>query len=351
MDATGNETEYFMQELVSVIMPIYNVEKYLEDCIESIINQSYKDLEIILVDDGSPDSCGQICDEYATRDERIKVIHKPNGGLSDARNAGLKIATGEWILFVDSDDAVSSSMVELLLAACHNNDATMSWCNIIEMDEDGYIHSDGVKKKYTDYQVVADVNVNIYTKQEAESRMYTQEGMQKALVAWNKLYHKSLFETSNGKIEYAVGKIFEDGYTTYKLIYQANKIVEVPCPLYFYRQRGGSIMDKAHHVKYEPGLEAGIERMEFYLSHEERQLYLLELNYGIHLAIHYYECVSLRDEKKDVKKWFARIYRDYFAKEKWPIGKRVRMKAFLVGYPLYKFISLFEGFYNKISKK
>ena len=102
------------EELISVIIPIYKVEKYLRECIDSIINQSFKNLEIILVDDGSPDNCGKICDEYAKKDNRLKVIHKENGGLSSARNAGLDIATGEYISFVDSDDYVSNKFIENL---------------------------------------------------------------------------------------------------------------------------------------------------------------------------------------------------------------------------------------------
>ena len=101
------------QDLISIIVPIYNVEQYLEKCIESILNQTYQNLEIILVEDGSPDRCGKICDEYAQKDKRIKVIHKENGGLSDARNVGIKSATGTLIGFVDSDDYIAENMYEI----------------------------------------------------------------------------------------------------------------------------------------------------------------------------------------------------------------------------------------------
>ena len=104
-----------MNPLISVIVPIYNVEKYLARCVDSIVNQTYKNLEIILVDDGSPDRCPQMCDDYAEKDSRIKVVHKKNGGLSDARNAGMAVATGEYISFIDSDDWIETSMFELLL--------------------------------------------------------------------------------------------------------------------------------------------------------------------------------------------------------------------------------------------
>ena len=119
---------YETSPLISIIVPVYDVEPYLRKCIDSILIQSYRDLEIILVDDGSPDNCGAICDEYAEKDKRIKVIHKKNGGLSDARNAGLDIATGEYIGFVDSDDWVMPDMYEYLYKAVKEYDADMSVC-------------------------------------------------------------------------------------------------------------------------------------------------------------------------------------------------------------------------------
>lgn len=126
-----------MSDKVSIIVPIYNVEKYLPKCIESIINQTYKNLEIILVDDGSPDNCAKICDEYAKKDNRIKVIHKPNGGVSSARNAGLDIATGEYIGFVDPDDFIAPEMYEQMLEAIKTANADLAICGYDYFDEDG----------------------------------------------------------------------------------------------------------------------------------------------------------------------------------------------------------------------
>ena len=120
-----------MGELISVIIPIYNVEAYLDECIASVIAQTYSNLEIILVDDGSPDNCPQMCDEWAAKDSRIRVIHKENGGLSDARNAGIDIATGEYIAFVDSDDWIEPEMYEIMLAALKNENADICACNIL----------------------------------------------------------------------------------------------------------------------------------------------------------------------------------------------------------------------------
>lgn len=339
-----------MNELISVILPIYKVENYLAECIESVIHQTYENLEIILVDDGSPDRCGSICDEYAAKDSRIVVIHKENGGLSDARNAGIDIATGEWIAFVDSDDIINCHMIEYLYKAVTDNDAKMSWCAISSVDENGYL-LDGEKCHYKQANPSSDYEINIYSKQDAEQRMYTVEGMQKALVAWNKLYHRSLFTNEDGPVRYAKGKIFEDGYTTYIYIYGADKVIEINVPLYYYRQRSGSIMDNDSNIKYEPALDAGLERMAFYKRHNEAQLYKLELNLSIYSVIRFYGRVKTKEDKKKLKQWFKLFYKDYFVKEKWPLGKVIRMKSFAIGYPCYKLISSFEGAYNKVVKK
>ena len=116
--------------LVSVIVPIYNVEFYLNKCVDSILNQSYKNIEVVLVDDESPDSCGKMCDDYAAMDGRIKVVHKKNGGLSDARNAGMKVATGDLITFVDSDDYISEDFVKILFEAMSENNADIAIANM-----------------------------------------------------------------------------------------------------------------------------------------------------------------------------------------------------------------------------
>ena len=123
-----------MNELISIIIPIYKVEEYLDECISSVINQTYTKLEIILVDDGSPDSCPKMCDDWAKKDSRIRVIHKTNGGLSDARNAGIEVATGEYIAFVDSDDYIKPDMIAKLYAALCKEEADISACGILSCE-------------------------------------------------------------------------------------------------------------------------------------------------------------------------------------------------------------------------
>lgn len=333
--------------LVSLILPIYNVEKYLSACIEACICQVYSNIEIILVDDGSKDDCPRICDEYAAKDTRIKVIHKANGGLSDARNEGIKHSKGQWIAFIDSDDLVSKYYVEAMLNQAVLSQAPMVWCAIQDIEE-----STGLNNIDDTMSLSDSFEVKTFTKQEAEMQFYNMWGMQKALVAWNKLYHRSLFTDEAGnQILYAMGKIFEDGFTTYKYIYQASKVVYVDLPLYFYRQRQGSIMKENRIINFDPALEAGVERLDFYKAKNEHEIYMLELNYTIYSPIRFYEKIKDASKRKELKIWFKKIYYDYFIKESWPKGKRIRMWAFLNCYPLYCIISAFEGVYNRICKK
>lgn len=171
---------------ISIVVPIYKVERYLEKCVDSIIDQDYRNLEIILVDDGSPDRCPQICDEYAQKDSRVKVIHKENGGLSDARNAGIKVATGEYIAFVDSDDYLTESHISTLLYTMKKYDADISACNYIKVYEDAGIQK--VEPK-TDKDLVM-------TNIEAMKDLFTLPNSS-GVVTWNKLYRTSLFTQNN----------------------------------------------------------------------------------------------------------------------------------------------------------
>lgn len=211
------------KEKISIIVPVYNVEKYLGNCLDSIINQTYENLEVILVDDGSPDSCGEICDKYAKRDSRIKVIHKQNGGLSDARNCGLKIATGEIICFVDSDDYIASKFCEVMLNTMNKNN-----CDIVECGSIQFFDKDVPIVNYTNEE-------QVFSPKEwlTESEL----GEMITCVVWNKLYRRSVVRD----IEFPLGKRFEDEATTYKFVYRANKIVRLSSKMYFYRQRDESI--------------------------------------------------------------------------------------------------------------
>ena len=212
--------------LISVVVPIYNVEKYLRRCVESIRCQTYSNLEIILVDDGSPDSCGKICDAYRNTDNRIKVIHKKNGGLSDARNVGIKIAQGEYITCIDSDDFISPFFIDNLWTAIQE-----SKCEIATSWFVDYYEGDDITESKK-----LDINdVQVLNKEEFYKKLLYQDGVE--ISAWGKLYKAELFKG----VEYPTGKLYEDIPTTYLLVEKVTKIAVIPNIDYFYFQRKTSI--------------------------------------------------------------------------------------------------------------
>lgn len=219
-----------LAELISVIIPIYNVEKYLDDCISSVVNQTYRNLEIILVDDGSPDNCPQICDEWAKKDSRIRVLHKKNGGLSDARNAGIDTATGDYIAFVDSDDYIKPHMYATLISKITKEDADICACNILSC--------------YPEYNVECGCKEYIVGDSEKILNMLYDDTTY-PVSAFNKLYRRKLWNN----IRFPEGKICEDAFTTYLLVDKAQKIVQIPEALYCYRIRENSIMTSEFSTK------------------------------------------------------------------------------------------------------
>ncbi|MCB2353216.1 glycosyltransferase [Clostridium estertheticum] len=211
--------------LISIIVPIYNVEVYIRNCVDSILGQSYENLEIILVDDGSPDNCGDICDEYRSKDKRIKVIHKKNGGLSSARNAGIDIASGDYLGFIDSDDWIERDMYESLYNALTSHKADISVCGRYIVDGSRITTISDSEK------------AEVFTRSEALSELVLDEYSGMKNFAWDKLYKKELFND----IRYPEGKYYEDIFTTYKLFSKSNKIVDIKSPKYYYLLRGDSI--------------------------------------------------------------------------------------------------------------
>ena len=234
--------------LISIIVPIYNVEPYLQRCLDSIINQTYSNLEIILIDDGSSDKSPQICDEYASKDNRITVIHKKNGGLSDARNTGLDNCKGEFISFIDSDDWVEQSYIETLLHALEQTNADISIANFIKT-QFSYKY---ILKTY-------EHNFTILNSTEALAKLWNREEDSIFVTAWGKLFKKSLYTN----IRFPKGRIHEDEYTSYKLLYHSNLIVFLDVPLYIYFQRKDSIMGQVEKSSIR-SLRAQIEKYLFF---------------------------------------------------------------------------------------
>ncbi len=233
---------------ISIIIPVYKVEKFLRDCMESVLSQTYENLEIILVDDGSPDSCPEICDEYAKMDERIKVIHKKNGGLSDARNAGLDIAKGAYIGFVDSDDIVTPDMFSELAEAMIKNDADLSVCGFYYINEQGY-RLEKEKEIFTQEKA-------LLTGEECLKHIYFEKNGWKLVPVWNKLYKKEIWET----IRFDKGKIHEDEFVFHKIMRQCKKVAILDKPMYGYRKNSNGIMANLNIKSFKDKTEAFLGR-------------------------------------------------------------------------------------------
>lgn len=212
--------------LITVIIPVYNVKQYLKRCLDSVIEQTYKNLEIIIVNDGSTDTSEKICAAYKSKDERIILINKDNGGLSDARNAGLNIASGDYIFFIDSDDYVSCDIVRILCRDAKENNADIAVASFQNFDETTPKKLDGCNGKTK----VLD------TKEALESMLYQKDCTNSA---WGKLYKRKLFNN----IRYPKGKTCEDIPVTYRLFARAKKITMNSSKLYYYYQRSSSIIN------------------------------------------------------------------------------------------------------------
>lgn len=210
--------------LISVIVPVYNVAPYLRVCVDGILAQTYGNLEIILVDDGSPDECPGICDEYAVQDPRVRVIHKSNGGLSDARNAGLDVATGDLIGFVDSDDVVEPRMFELLAEALVAEGAQVAGCSFYDITGEGRGKEHGVAQR------------RVLGSRDAVCLLIHDDELQNYV--WNKLFDARLWQD----VRFPVGQRYEDVNTTYRLLERAERTALIPQPLYGYRLREDGIV-------------------------------------------------------------------------------------------------------------
>lgn len=239
------------RDKISIVIPMYNVEQYLDNCLNSIVNQTYRNIEIILVDDGSPDNSGTIADEWALKDQRIKVIHKSNGGLSDARNVGVDHATGNYIMFVDSDDVVDKRICQHLLDISLKNNTDISICDafhIFDNNELSFTMGD---------------NVIVYKPNEAINNMWYQHSFLPS--AWGKLYKKEIFKQSR----FTKGIIFEDIDIMHELFYQANSISYSNAKLYGYIHHEGSITTKVFDKKDVVILDICQKLIDFANNHDK----------------------------------------------------------------------------------
>ena len=264
--------------VVSIIVPVYNVKSYVGECVESLCRQTYTNLEILLVDDGSTDGSGEVCDEYADRDERIRVIHQANRGLSGARNMGLDDARGEYIAFVDSDDLVSTNYVETLYELLMKYEADIAACAYVK----------GTTEQLTDIRekVLSLDNVREICMPSVKLlKQWHGKYKQQETVAWNKLYCREVWN-GRKKIRFPESRNHEDVLISHLVVQGAKTIVLTTEILYFYRIRKGSITLQTEYdrEKVWQNLRAQRERMEFFRAHRYWRAYFnLLKGYVLHV--------------------------------------------------------------------
>lgn len=281
-----------MQPLISLIIPVYNVEKYFPKCMESVFAQTYSNFEIILVDDGSTDNSGKMCDTYAEQDVRVKVFHKTNGGLSDARNFGVARCSGDLVAFIDSDDFVTNDYLSYLyeLMAKYNADVSVARKILV---------SDGIEAR----ECLSKVSANY-----VEKCLSAEEALQvtcERVSAYHRLYKKHLVQ----KHPYPVGKIYEDLATTYKIIADCDSVAISTKTIYFYVQRAGSICYSQFSDKHLQGLDAAAAQLAFMRENFPTAVPAAERKCAS-LAVELLSTTSLLSDKKNAKNNFRKL-RDY----------------------------------------
>ncbi|CYW40816.1 glycosyltransferase family 2 protein [Streptococcus suis] len=251
--------------LISIIVPVYNVENYLDECIRTVLGQTYSNWELLLINDGSTDSSGSMCDDYARRDDRIRVIHKNNGGLSDARNAGIDNCTGEYITFLDSDDGIRGDFLEecVTTANQHNVDIVIGHFFIWDENNQTFLYFVDQAQKDT---------TEVISAQEALNRQVVWKNLNTApfVVAWGKLFRASLFNT----VRFPKGKVFEDEYTIHKTLLESNTIALINKEFYMYRRHGNSIMTSHFSISKAMNLVEALEEriVDLVLANKDTQL-------------------------------------------------------------------------------
>lgn len=235
-----------MQQMISVIVPVYQVDNFLGRCIESLLCQTYHNLEIILVDDGSCDKCARICDDWAKKDDRIRAIHKKNGGLSDARNAGMPFATGNYISFIDSDDTVSPDYFEVMLHTMQAEKSDIIECGVVKFYEDN---------QFDVFQ--DDLSVTSYPTIDGLSGLINENPFHQHV--WNKLYKAELVLD----VPFPFGKLNEDEFWTYQIFGRAKRVTKINKTMYYYFQRSGSIMGAGFNLRRLDALEGKYNRQQY----------------------------------------------------------------------------------------
>ncbi len=292
--------------LLSVIVPIYNVQDYLDECVQSIVNQTYQNLEIILVDDGSIDQSSAIADDWAKKDARVKTYHKSNGGLSSARNYGLERCAGEYIAFVDSDDYIVSNMYQKMIAQMNEKECDLSVCTCARLYEDGVVES--IHENFIDVFETTDLSMQ---KMHSPFDCFT---------AWNKVYRRALIINLRYPLHVKFG---EDLYLASDIWKNVTKAVYICEGLYIYRYRASSISFVTGSQKLQDRIEGSERYWQFVNQYAPNSVsFMLDLYFGAYVAAYF--------ESKDKKTHFKKAYNDFFCSNIRHCFKKAKMILFFL---------------------
>ena len=305
--------------MISVIIPVFNVEKYLVRCVDSVLCQSYRDFEIVLVDDGSSDDSGKICDDYAEKNDNIRVIHQENKGLSGARNTGLCAAKGEYVYFLDSDDLIHSDCLKVHFNAIKKTGTAISIAML------------------TEFQEAADINYETYTEDCFVETFTKLESMAKLtdamefIVACNKLYKKTLFEN----ISFPEGKVHEDEFVAHKLLHAAGKVSFSHISVYFYYKNYSGITKGSYNLRRLDALEAFEDRIQFYESLGLHELRCGAVRDYMDLIIRNYQLVQCELNNKKVCRQLKNTFKKCLRTEKESCGFKLNVdqSLYIFAYP------------------
>lgn len=313
-----------MRDLITVIIPVFRVEAYLCRCVDSVLAQTYKNTEIILVDDGSDDGCPVICDEYARRDSRVRVIHQKNAGLSGARNAGIEQAKGAYLSFVDSDDYLSPEFLERLYQACVETNSEMSVCRW------EYVKGEPIPQRGSG-------ETRTFTGRQMLANLYIPDGAY-FVVAWNKLYKRELFEA----IQYPLGRIHEDEATTYRIYHEVKQAAYIDSSLYGYFVTPSSIT-RGFNPKRLDWVKAGVERIDFLEQNGYSELMVTALQAFADGSIDIY--FGMKDKlpgSEKEQRWIQDLIRQGLKRVKsygrFPLRTEIGYKLFLLCPGIYRIL-------------
>lgn len=302
--------------LISIIVPVYNAERYLKKCMDSLRNQSYSKIEIILIDDGSSDHSGEMCDRYARMDSRIMVTHQANGGQARARNRGIDLSKGELLLFVDSDDYIDVQMLEQMYRRIREDRSDLAVC--------GYTFQDETGKELGTFTLVDSVRSGFQTLEMA----YGENGFLLNSIIVNKLYKRELF----AEIRFPEGRLHEDEATVYKLIDQSRRVSILSEALYYYVEHPNSTMTSRYTVRRLDGVEACYERYFYFRQRGGTYLQFLKAEGDVFTPVFFRSKQLLKPETPEEKSRVREIDRmarkicfDNFGQWSWP--RKIKLLA------------------------